>query len=182
MRLNRATTLIELLVVVAILAILAAIAAVNFHDASVRSKVARVHADMRTIAGALTMYRTDRGAWPPAAIDDLQLLRPLDALTTPVAYLGSVPEDPWGPCGYDFAPEFRVAGYSYKDAVTTSVGMPAETYGDLWREDPRRAWLLHSPGPNRIWDVSPYVDYDPTNGTASLGDISRFSHSEGSTQ
>jgi prepilin-type N-terminal cleavage/methylation domain-containing protein len=53
MRANKAYTLIELLIVVAIIAILAAIAVPNFLEAQVRSKVARVKADMRTLATAI---------------------------------------------------------------------------------------------------------------------------------
>jgi hypothetical protein len=34
-------------------------------------------------------------------------------------------------------------------------------------------YILHSCGPNRLWDVTPYVEYDPTNGTSSPGDIMR---------
>ena len=46
-------TLIELLIVVAIIAILAAIAVPNFLEAQTRAKVARVRADMRSLATAL---------------------------------------------------------------------------------------------------------------------------------
>ena len=52
-------TLIELLVVVAIISILASIALPNFLEAQTRSKVARVKADLRTLAGAIEMYITD---------------------------------------------------------------------------------------------------------------------------
>jgi len=167
-------TLVELLVAVAIVGILSAIAAVNFQAASVRSKVARVQNDMTTIAGAIEIYRFDRNVYPPAAIGDFQLETPLVSLTTPVEYLSSVPNAPFGPAAMDFNPGIRVGGYNYKDQKTTSVGMPAETYGHIWEAMPRKEYFLHSCGPNLVWDVLPYVEYDPTNGTVSKGDICRF--------
>ena len=60
-------TLIELLIVVAIIAILAAIAVPNFLEAQTRAKVARVKADMRTLATALESYYVDHNNYVPAA-------------------------------------------------------------------------------------------------------------------
>jgi prepilin-type N-terminal cleavage/methylation domain-containing protein len=57
-------TLIELLIVVAIIAILAAIAVPNFLEAQLRSKVARVRSDMRTVSIALESYATDNAKYP----------------------------------------------------------------------------------------------------------------------
>ncbi len=59
-----AFTLIELLIVVAIIAILAAIAVPNFLEAQTRAKVARVKADMRTIATAIETYCIDYNSYP----------------------------------------------------------------------------------------------------------------------
>jgi len=167
-------TLIELLIVVAILAILAGIAAVNYQGFQSRSKVARALADMRTVAAAIETYKTDNQAYPPAALGDLQLAHPLDVLTDPVAYLSAIPGDPFGLAPFDFNPGLKILGYNYKDRRTTSTGMPGETYGHIWAALPDKEYLLHSCGPNRVWDVTPYVDYDPTNGTTSAGDICRF--------
>ena len=167
-------TLIELLVVVAIIGILASIAVVNLQSAQARSKVARVQADMRTISGALELYRLDLESYPPAAPFEAMLLEPLAPLTTPQAYLSALPEDPFGEAPFDFNSAITLTGYHYVDRLTTSVGIPAETYGDMWQALPGRQYLVHSPGPNRVWNVSPYVPYDPTNGTISTGDISVF--------
>jgi general secretion pathway protein G len=171
---RHAFTLIELLIVVAILLLLAGIGAVNYQSAQARAKVARVQADMRTIATALETYRVEARAYPPAADGDWLLERPLDVLTTPVAHLGSLPRDPFSPAAMNFNPGIAIEGYQYKDSVTTSEGMPGETYGHIWRALPEKRYYLHSAGPNLVWDVLPYVEYDPTNGTVSVGDITRF--------
>lgn len=171
---NTGFTLVELLVVVAIIGILTSIAAVNFQSAAARCKTVRVQSDMHTLAGALERYRTDFGYYPSAALGDYQLERPLDALTTPIGYMSSIPADPFGEAVFDFNDALSMTGYNYKDKRTTSSGMPGETYGYIWRDAPRREYLLHSCGPNRVWDVHPYVEYDPTNGTISAGDICRI--------
>ncbi|MGI8906486.1 MAG: prepilin-type N-terminal cleavage/methylation domain-containing protein [Candidatus Sumerlaeaceae bacterium] len=98
-------TLIELLIVVAIIAILAAIAVPNFLEAQVRSKVARVKADMRSIATGLEAYAVDNNSYPyaqlPVGARDWIYPGgfPIDpsgrcsGITTPIAYLTSAPVD-----------------------------------------------------------------------------------------
>jgi len=66
-----AFTLIELLIVVAIIAILSAIAVPNFLEAQTRSKVSRTQADM--LPGG-----------------------PVSGLPSPIAYITSLPSDPFG--------------------------------------------------------------------------------------
>lgn len=172
---GRAFTLIELLVVVAIMAILAAVAVPNFLEAQTRGKVARVASDLRTLMGAIEAYHVDNNVYPHAAIGDFHVPQPLVAITTPIAYLSAIPADPFSPAPINFVPDVVMEGYNYKDAATTAKGMPGETYGwYVWWEDRSRQYLVHSPGPNRVWDVIPFADYDPTNGTISTGDILRL--------
>lgn len=171
---QRAFTLIELLIVVAVIAILASIAAVNYQEAQVRAKVSRVKSDIRTLFTAIEAYRTDSQAYPAAALGDLQLEAPLVVLTTPVAYVSSVPRDPFGPCPYDFSSGIVLWGYSYKDRATTSINLPADTYGPVWESQVNQNYFIHSPGPNLVWDVTPFRYYDPTNGSTSAGDICVF--------
>ncbi len=64
-------TLIELLIVVAIIAILAAIAVPNFLEAQIRSKVARVKADQRSLATALETYFIDNNSYPAWAAESI---------------------------------------------------------------------------------------------------------------
>jgi len=169
-----AFTLVELLVVVGIVAVLAVVAILYFSEAQARAKLSRARADIRTVAHALEAYRAEENAYPPAAIGDILLHQPLAALTTPVAFISSVPPDGFGAATFDFAPTISMLGYNYKDAASTSINMPGETYGRIWRELPGAKYMLHSCGPNLRWDVTPYIEYDPTNGTRSSGDISVF--------
>src|SRR3990172_2493947 len=93
-------TLIELLIVVAIIAILAAIAIPNFLAAQVRAKASRAKAGMRTVATALESYYVDNNEYPPPytafaapySVNNYQV--PLE-VTTPVAYITSLPKDPF---------------------------------------------------------------------------------------
>jgi prepilin-type N-terminal cleavage/methylation domain-containing protein len=81
-------TLIELLIVVASIAILAASAVPNFLQAQTRAKVSRVTSDHRSLTIALEQYRVDNGVYVPH-VDDIREFYPL---TTPVAYMNSVPK------------------------------------------------------------------------------------------
>jgi prepilin-type N-terminal cleavage/methylation domain-containing protein len=118
-------TLIELLIVVAIIAILAAIAVPNFLEAQTRSKVSKVYADFRTIATALESYRTDNTAYVlshgPGQGDDFiagtQPLNRLRPLTTPVAYLGALPD------GSPFASTILQPAYYVEYQYSTKVGL-----------------------------------------------------------
>lgn len=85
-------TLIELLIVVAIIGILAAIAVPNFLNAQIRSKVARVSSELRSLQQAYTMYHLDNNAYPPHIdFDPAQHY----FVTTPIAYLSTSIHDPF---------------------------------------------------------------------------------------
>jgi prepilin-type N-terminal cleavage/methylation domain-containing protein len=195
---QKAFTLIELLIVVAIIAILAAIAVPNFLEAQVRSKVARVRADVRSLATAQEAYYTD---WNSYTLRDLadrrdQLTGWL-MLTTPVAYITSIPSDPFG--------QGRFKGGSGKilDAVYELGSGKAGQQGDF----PNNTYEMSSYGPDKIddtldtgnfpghlftWNEATYpwpqvpanepaaiaealsLIYNPTNGTISPGNILRF--------
>lgn len=102
---TRAFTLIELLIVVAIIAILAAIAVPNFLEAQTRSKVSRTKADFRSLATAIEAYAVDNNgkynfAMAPNSNNSTfqsWLKWRSKRLTTPVAYITSLPVDPFIP-------------------------------------------------------------------------------------
>ena len=169
---RRGFTLIELLIVVAIIAILAAIAVPNFLEAQIRSKVSRAKSDMRSVAIAWEAYHVDWNSYPfdqdnwTNATNESGFRQ----VTTPVAYITSIPADPffsrWGISRSDdrFAPYYEIA------------------CAQSWREQ-YDCFCMMSIGPDQDDDFSGndnwpnggdlYV-YDPTNGTVSNGDVARF--------
>lgn len=104
MKSRKGFTLIELLIVVAIIGILAAIAVPNFLNAQLRAKIAHVKSDLRAIATAQEQYFLDHNNYAPAF--------KLNALTTPIAYLTSVPQDIFPP-NWDLSSGGRQGGGPY---------------------------------------------------------------------
>lgn len=120
---------------------LAAISIPNFLTAQERAKVARVRSEMRVLATALETYYVDYSAYPSAETFPAPL-------TTPVAYMGSAPKDPFT--------------------------QPPKDYG--YRPQPvngQEGWIVLSVGPDRI-DNDGEIEYDLSNGTTSNGDIIRY--------
>jgi prepilin-type N-terminal cleavage/methylation domain-containing protein len=174
-------TLIELLIVVAIIAILAAIAVPNFLEAQMRSKVARVNADMRSMVTAIEAYRVDTNRYPPHR----DLPSDLQVLTTPIAYITSLPQDPFVNLDAVLPTEWASGRtFTWQDLV--SIADPAQYNaggwwggnGGFWLRQmiaQGRLYLLNSYGPDKD-DDSAYdltAVYDATNGTRSNGDIHR---------
>lgn len=170
-------TLIELLVVVAVIAILAGIALPNFLESQTRSKVSRVKADMRTIATALEAYHVDNNRYPPSTL--VPRFARLCPLTTPVAYMTSIPKDIFDSAEANHGP-FRESGnYAYG-----AMPIDEESRYAMASDGPDRRpnsgsinfYPGYSPG---IWENPAsgfdYIRYDPTNGTISAGDIWRVS-------
>ena len=181
-------TLIELLIVVAIIAVLAAVAVPNFLEAQTRAKVSRAMTDMRALATAVESYRIDNNGYPPygridtaatmqypAASNDMNdrmaFVGPV--VSTPVAYIGAVPADPFATTLQGPA---LVRQYEYLN-VRQHVGNfgptpPAFASALLsaWGE-----WRMVGAGPDgdRGFDIKLNTVYDPTNGTVSDGDVVR---------
>ena len=188
----RAFTLIELLIVVAIIAILAAIAVPNFLEAQTRSKVSRTKADMRTCGLAIKTYLVDHN-WVPArsSTGTGEYLRWTDLqgleygigyqLTTPVAYLTSIPFDVFNTQAFkrqrphNFPHMVAQASFFYRGAGRANqqafwFGWSSEFdklfTGKLYKAD------LQTAGPDLDpWTPAQTPFYDPTNGTISPGDI-----------
>ena len=201
----RAFTLIELLIVVAIIAILAAIAVPNFLEAQVRSKVSRVKADMRSMATALESYKVDNNKYPPCwtAVfvkaanwvympDNIYGMWfaqwALIPLTTPVAYMTSIPGTSFNTVGsahdatmtrYDgknHGPEWSTSDYTDAGAFP---GIGFQTAANGYNTSVK--WRLRDVGPD-LWANNQTQSkmhyfmclYDSTNGTVSSGDIIRW--------
>lgn len=166
-------TLIELLIVVAIIGILAAIAVPNFLNAQVRAKISRTQADMKAVATSLEQYFLDWNSyvedhdWPS---DRSQ--RGLFRLTSPVAYMASLPQDAFagGPA----------ANWVEENSTFEFGSGNANAPGKQW---PAQAYLIISAGPDRNEEVSgndgfPFgtsiPSFDVSNGLNSSGDIYRM--------
>lgn len=181
----RAFTLIELLIVVSIISILASIAVPNFLEAQTRAKVARMKADMRTVATGLESYMVDWGKYPPRQIypnlgpsfrlglgNSQTRAEDLSAITTPISYLSKIPIDvfetkidhPNNIIDYWSPDIVETLSTSYSNWLLVSVGPDSELseYGN-WGNLPYTSEFKA-----RFW-----LDYDPTNGTISIGNLFR---------
>ncbi len=167
-------TLIELLIVVAIIGILAAIAVPNFLNAQIKAKVSRVYSDMRALSNAIEMYSLDNGnkvPYPilPAGNSDWYMRQV--RMTTPIAYISSLPVDPFY---INLSPN---AGDHDRKGVFDYVGR--EYAGPQWgfavgslAQNAR--YFIRSPGPDSRGTPIPWTShsvYDLTNGLKSFGDI-----------
>ncbi|MBN1475488.1 prepilin-type N-terminal cleavage/methylation domain-containing protein [Candidatus Sumerlaeota bacterium] len=170
----RAFTLIELLIVVAIIAILAAIAVPNFLEAQTRAKVSRLSADLRSLRTAIEAYVIDYNRYPETDTGEALPLAGAGPirLTTPVAYITSMPQSPFmeDMLGYSGIPKHAVVNNwpLYIRAIlgnisgTTVSGTGIDSNYALDRAvylyegdqtDPRRLaghWALKSVGPDNV--------------------------------
>lgn len=188
---SRGFTLIELLIVVAIIAILAAIAVPNFLEAQTRSKVSRVHADLRTLATAVEAYAVDNNYYPlngvlvtggtvqnPQVVGSVSQVHKFlhEAITTPIAYIASLPGDPFvrEPVPYAaWTPYFARYFYTNFDWFLKISGASPPPVIEQ-KKKKYGVWVLCGCGPDgdRL-DLSRDLYYDPTNGTVSDGDVVR---------
>lgn len=203
LRNRRAFTLIELLIVVAIIAVLAAIAVPNFLEAQARAKTSAVLSDMRSVKTALEAYQVDYGTYPHIAGDDDNVMHmggmmrmpfvPV-SLTTPISYMNQIPLDPFNPVNmadHDHSfiylsqsniPEAMMQQYRANVEQRPLDGVYAPRYA-LYSTGPDRSYgamaMQMDPGPPPTYGLmfmpdDTVVQYDPTNGTMSAGDIVRF--------
>lgn len=198
-------TLIELLIVVAIIAILAAIAVPNFLEAQTRAKIARNRADMRAITTGIETYKMDwnqypiweahkTGEWAPDGTKlvswPFHLWTP-SRLSSPVAYLNSIPEDPFQPVVHhptwaDPNTEHGRGMLFRRHVYLPMAYMMKRTNKPAWYAQAYRVagdYIQFSNGPDKQYYNTPpggrnddrraMIDYDASNGTVSIGNIIR---------
>ena len=194
-------TLIELLIVVAIIAILALIAVPNFLEAQTRAKVSRVKSDLRTLATAMESYYVDNNSYTNGQGGGEYPIqwRGFRLLTTPIAYITSIPMDGFGLTSINGDRRLATFEIGAGQVAGEPAGRNAQPYGDGMPSD---TWEIESDGPDHIDDTggSPIAGggnllpstgsyptdwisvppsrmvngfYDPTNGTMSFGNILR---------
>ncbi len=94
-------TLIEVMVVVVILGILATFVLPNILDRPDTARITKVQQDIRTLEGALQLYRLDNFSYP-STDQGLEALvsrpsgTPEPRFWKPGGYIDRLPEDPWG--------------------------------------------------------------------------------------
>lgn len=224
-----AFTLIELLIVVAIIAILAAIAVPNFMEAQTRARISRTQSDIRSQAVALESYFVDWGSYTRDSDSSLDTVGQNKSapyteyangfvqLTTPIAYLSGMLEDPFAKGGVVLPDGGAAVGYRI---ASGSWSYPASGYSDnqgsyevFQQMGKRQCYAIIGIGPDKqrcrmAYKCFPFMqasggsdygspkdggeagpstslsskndqpmcwmEYDPTNGTVSVGDIYRF--------
>ena len=179
-------TLIELLIVVAIIAILAAIAVPNFLEAQMRAKVSRAKSDMRSISVGQESYCIDNRVYTPTTLKKpgypgLTWMQRLSPLSTPIAYITSVPQDPFQIMAIQksFGAD-PLAIYAYDNDYMEPTG---GAWVSMLDKNHRFKYDIRSYGPDLDYDdynwtgavgMAGIRNYDPTNGTVSNGEISYF--------
>lgn len=172
-------TLIELLIVIAIILILIAIALPNFLEAQIRARVTKSKGEIRSIGIAMESYFLDWKVYPYESENDcdepqLRTRCGLAWLTTPIAYMTSIPDDPFPDPGTD-GREWYETGVLISPKVFLGVATwalwtrgPDGIDSELNSDNAGGAVTYREPGDGSN------DNYTPTNGTKSLGDIFLF--------
>jgi type II secretion system protein G len=173
-------TLIELLIVVAIIGILAAIAVPNFLNAQVRAKIAKAESEMKSLGDAIEMYKIDNNRYPLFVGADGVNINPVNRrlipLTTPIAYISSVPQDPFlkSRFGQRIVEDQHEAyvTYDYVDAWSIINHGNQSIVGRSLRCS---EWQISGAGPDNNADTYGTAPlYNASNGLRSWGDMYRL--------
>jgi len=187
--------MIELTIVGITITMLIAIALPNFIEAQIRATVTASSADMAVIASALEEYYIEHRAYPPNVRgpegeipypgndNAAERYAALTVLTTPTEYLFRLPLDPFYTKDSSTVPFYSndksTVAYDYVNFVdaTGSTLSRSEIVGE---ENGRVAYILVGNAPDQMrsldFETMPptSLQYSPTNGTRSTGDIILF--------
>lgn len=171
-------TLIELLIVIAIILILIAIALPNFLEAQIRARVVKAKGELRTLGQAMEAYYLDFKIYPAETEGDYRTRGRSESghtwLTSPIAYITSVPEDPFA-ISESGATELRTYESGGPESGLTYPRCPScLTTWAIYSSAPSGEFepVIRSAHPHFLDDPnSNIVTYAPTNGTRSSGII-----------
>lgn len=152
---------VEVVLLSAFVGLLAMAALPHFSELSILSDVAAVKRDLKAIGAAMESYRADHGTYPANNSDS-----PLPGhttrsevdqrlLTTPVAYMATMPVDPFRVMGnvgaqYPIPTAYRIYAVSY-----TTITMYPGYYRSLSKY-PKTAWNNWSVGPDWVTNTDGY--------------------------
>jgi prepilin-type N-terminal cleavage/methylation domain-containing protein len=178
----RAFTLIELLIVIAIILILVAIALPNFLNAQIRARVATAHGEIRSIETAMVSYFLDWEVYPWESENDCsepgqgRFRCGLAWLTSPIAYMATMPTDPFPPVDGETWYETGIK----QIPPDPTIGPAAATWA-IWTFGPDNFTSEITSGNadgsvtwKEVGTDGSADQYSPTNGTKSRGDIFLF--------
>lgn len=150
---------------------------------TIESDLQQVRDDFNAVGLALEAYAVDhQGQYPPIPVCS-EPRSHLILLTTPVAYLNSLPQDPFQTTTN--TQTWTNGRFAYYYMTPPAASFCWNGWAGTFRELPNgdnAKWVLVSPGPNYAYDInntfrnwSVRLVYDPTNGATSYGDIFQFS-------
>jgi prepilin-type N-terminal cleavage/methylation domain-containing protein len=194
-------TLIELLIVIAIILILISIALPNFLAAQIRGKVAAAQQDLYAGTTALEQFHIDKKFYPPDGRWNMGLQKFVNSqmrksppninyinywrfndhseLTTPIPYLKKLPREPFlqghfwwdGSFLYENVENMAI---EFSNPAMVEVIKVTEGHQNVLAGKVRVLWIVSSLGPDCTKsDTASRVEYNPTNGTSSAGDLYR---------
>ena len=194
-------TLIELLIVVAIIAILAAIAVPNFLEAQVRAKVSRAKNDLRVLSLGLEQYAVDYSKYPDIFTRLTSVTTPVSYISTLPKDIFRIQNATqsggpgwrqntmrYGAMPIDSASRYAITSNGPDTDIdtysSTNPGGGADTENTTNWEPDNQALRLYPGYSEALFSgtgatvnaaLFKYIQYDPTNGTVSDGDIFRLS-------
>jgi len=115
-------TLIELMITITILAVLALAAFVSFSKANMRARDGKRKADLEQVRGALELYRTSIGSYPPSSSWGVLM----ETLTdTDDQYLSSSVADPKSNGNYMYVYTTPATPHAYSVCTAFETGVQA---------------------------------------------------------
>lgn len=179
----------EFAVILALALVFAVFGFRQYTQRTIGTRAERLKADMRMLALAINTYQTEQGGYPPPAFAAAKPASRFDgrlspALTTPVGYLNRLMEDPYAGDA-DRGPASPVT-FQYlrrDDGITTGSDAVFDAFILRHLAPPASHvdYIFWSRGPDADADVVldaggavRSLQYDPTNGGASDGDIIFF--------